>query len=116
MRGMNPTGKHRAKRHHHGAGSVIKRTDRWRSKPWVAVVPYTDSSGRRREMWLSAGSKAEADDLRKAELARIAKGMVRTEQTVVEFVNAWLRRAGGRRTNLSSPTAASASACSAMSP
>lgn len=86
----NPTGKHRVKRHHHGEGSVVKRTDRWRAKPWAAVVPYFDESGQRREMWLSAASRSEADDLRKAELRRLGKGIVRSEQTVGEYVNAWL--------------------------
>ena len=47
----NPTGKHRPKRSHHGSGSVFRRTDRWRARPWVAVVPYLDERGRRREMW-----------------------------------------------------------------
>jgi integrase len=86
----NPTGKHRKKRRHHGEGTVVLRKDRWRAKPWAAVVPYTDASGRRREMWLSAGSKAEAERLRDAEVKKLAKGIVRTEQTVAEYVNAWL--------------------------
>jgi integrase len=90
MRPMNPTGKHRKKRRHHGAGTVILRKDRWRARPWCAVVPYTDASGRRREMWLSAASKAEAERLRDAEVKKLAKGIVRTEQTVAEYVNAWL--------------------------
>ena len=64
MRAMvNPTGKHRRKRRHHGEGTVILRRDRWRARPWAAVVPYLDESGRRREMWLSAASREEADDL-----------------------------------------------------
>jgi integrase len=86
----NPTGKHRRKRRHHGEGTVVERKDRWRRKPWAAVIPYTDAAGRRREMWLSAASRQEADDLRRAELARLAKGIRRTEQTVVEYVTAWL--------------------------
>lgn len=86
----NPTGKHRRKRRHHGEGTVILRTDHWRAKPWAAVVPYRDSAGRKRETWLSAASRAEADDLRKAELARLAKGIVRSDETVGEYVNAWL--------------------------
>jgi integrase len=86
----NPTGKHRRKRRHHGEGTVVLRKDRWRAKPWAAVVPYTDASGRRREMWLSAASKAEAERLRDAEVKKLAKGIVRTEQTVGEYVNAWL--------------------------
>lgn len=86
----NTTGRHRPKRRHHGDGTVLRRTDHYRAKPWVAVVPYLDESGRRREMWLSAASRAEADELRKAELARIRSGIVRTDQTVVEYVNAWL--------------------------
>ena len=57
----NSTGKHRPKRRHHGAGTVVLRKDRWRAKPWAAVVPYIDPSGRRREMWLSASSRAEAE-------------------------------------------------------
>ena len=90
MSGMNPTGKHRPKRRHHGAGTVVLRKDRWRARPWAAVVPYIDPSGRRREMWLSAASKAEADDLRRRELDKLAKGIVRSEQTVGEYVMAWL--------------------------
>ena len=86
----NTTGKHRPKRHHAGEGSVIKRTDRWRSRPWTAIVPYTDASGRRRETWLSAASRQEADELRKAELRKQAKGLVYSEQTVGEYVAAWL--------------------------
>lgn len=85
----NPTGKHRPKRHHHGEGSVFKRTDRWRARPWVAVVPYTDPSGRRREMWLSAGSRQEADDIRKRELAKVRKA-IPTEHTVGSYVRGWL--------------------------
>lgn len=91
MRPMgNPTGKHRPKRRHPGEGTVIRRTDRWRAKPWVAVVPYVDSSGRRRETWLSAVSREAADDLRRREVAKRAKGIVPTEQTVGEYVTAWL--------------------------
>lgn len=86
----NPTGQHRRKRRHHGEGTVVLRKDRWRAKPWAAVVPYTDSAGRRREMWLSAGSRQEADDLRRKEVARIHRGIVPTEQTVGQYVNAWL--------------------------
>lgn len=87
----NLSGKHRPKRHHAGEGSVLKRTDRWRSRPWVAVVPYTDASGRRRETWLSATSREEADELRKAELRKQAKGLVYSELTVGEYLVAWLR-------------------------
>jgi integrase len=86
----NPLGKRRPKRRHHGEGTVVHRTDRWRAKPWAAVVPYTDLQGRRREMWLSAASRQEADDLRKNELDKLRKGILRTEQTVGEYVNAWL--------------------------
>jgi len=64
MTPMNPTGKHGRKRRHPGEGTVLRRKDRWRARPWAAVVPYLDDQGRRREMWLSAASKAEADDLR----------------------------------------------------
>lgn len=64
MRAMvNPTGKHRRKRRHHGEGAVILRRDRWRARPWAAVVPYLDESGRRREMWLSAASRETGTDL-----------------------------------------------------
>jgi integrase len=86
----NPTGKHRPKRRHHGEGTVLKRTDRWRAKPWVAVVPYTDPSGKRREMWLSASSRDEADGLRKREIAKRAKRIVPTEHTVGSYVRNWL--------------------------
>jgi integrase len=86
----NPTGKHRAKRRHHGEGTVLKRTDRWRAKPWAAVVPYIDPSGRRREMWLSASSRDEAEALRKREMARIAKRTVPTGHTVGSYVRGWL--------------------------
>lgn len=86
----NPEGKHRPKRRHHGDGSVVKRTDRWRARPWAAVIPYRDAQGRRREMWLSAGSRAEAEKLRHDEVERIRKGIVPTDQTVEGFVNAWL--------------------------
>jgi integrase len=86
----NATGKHRRKRRHHGEGTVVLRKDRWRARPWAAVVPYLDEQGRRREMWLSAESRAEADDLRRAELARMRKGIVPTAETVGDYVNAWL--------------------------
>jgi len=86
----NPTGKHRRKRRHHGEGTVVLRKDRWRAKPWAAVVPYLDESGRKREMWLSAGSKAEADDLRQRELARLRRGIVPTFETVGQYVTGWL--------------------------
>lgn len=86
----NPTGKRKPKRRHHGEGSVVKRTDRYRARPWAAIVPYLDESGRRREMWLSAASRSEADALRKAELARLRKGIISSNETVLEYVNAWL--------------------------
>jgi integrase len=86
----NPTGKHRKKRRHHGEGTVVLRKDRWRARPWAAVVPYTDKSGRRREMWLSAESREAADALLRAEVARVRKGIVPTDQTVGQYVNAWL--------------------------
>lgn len=92
MRGMtNPTGKHRAKRRHHGEGTVVLRKDRWRAKPWAAVVPYVDASGRRRETWLSAASRAEAEELRKVELARRRRNVVPTDQTVGGYVIGWLQ-------------------------
>jgi integrase len=87
----NPTGKRRPKRSHHGDGTApFKRTDRWRRKPWVTVVPYTDESGRRREMWLSAASKPEAEALRKRELDKLRKGIIPTHETVGQYMSAWL--------------------------
>lgn len=86
----NPTGKHRRKRRHHGEGTVVHRKDKWRAKPWAAVVPYYDPSGRRREMWLSAGSRDEADDLRKRELDKLRKGVKPTTHTVRSYVEDWL--------------------------
>jgi integrase len=86
----NPTGKHRPKRRHHGEGTVLQRTDRWRARPWAAVIPYTDPSGRRREMWLSASSRAEAEGLRKREIGKLAKRTVPTEHTVGSYVRGWL--------------------------
>jgi integrase len=102
MSAMNPTGKHRPKRHRHGEGSVFQRKDvypaghrlagqrRYRENPWVAVVPYVDGSGRRRETWLSASSRQAADDLRRREVAKRARGLVPTDQTVGDYVSAWL--------------------------
>lgn len=86
----NPTGKHRRKRRHPGEGTVVLRRDRWRAKPWAAVVPYLDASGRRREMWLSAGSRAEADELRKAEVAKLRRGIVPSDLTVTLYIAEWL--------------------------
>ena len=91
MRPMpNPTGKHRPKRRHPGEGTVVRRKDRWRAKPWAAVVPYVDESGRPRQMWLSAASRDEAEALRKSELERIRSARPRTRLTVGAFVMAWL--------------------------
>lgn len=90
MTPMNPTGKHGRKRRHPGEGTVLRRKDRWRARPWAAVVPYLDDQGRRREMWLSAASKAEADDLRRAELAKLRKGIIPTHETVGQYVTGWL--------------------------
>jgi integrase len=89
----NPTGKHRPKKRHPGEGTVVKRTDRWRAKPWAAVVPYTDASGRTRQAWLSAGSRAEAERLLKAEVAKRKAAPVRTEHTVGSYVSGWLMTA-----------------------
>ena len=86
----NPTGAHRAKKRHHGEGTVVRRKDHWRKNPWVAVIPYLDASGRRRTMWLSAASREEADDLRKRELAKLRKGIVPTHETVGQYVTGWL--------------------------
>jgi integrase len=85
----NPTGAHRRKRRHHGEGTVILRKDHWRAKPWTAVVPYVDQAGRRREVWLSAASRDEADQLRKDELARRRRA-VPTDHTVGSYVRDWL--------------------------
>ncbi len=86
----NPTGKRRPKRRHHGEGTVVHRKDRWRARPWAAVVPYLDEQGRRREMWLSAGSRDEAEQRRKDELARVRKGIIPTAETVGQYMIAWL--------------------------
>lgn len=86
----NPTGRHKPKRRHHGDGTVVCRKDRWRRLPWAAVVPYTDQAGRRREMWLSAGSRDEAERLRKVELDRLRKGIIPTFETVGQYMTAWL--------------------------
>lgn len=86
----NPTGRHRRKRRHHGEGTVVLRRDRWRAKPWAAVVPYVDASGRRREMWLSAESRDEAEALRRAELARLRALAPSSGHTVSAYVREWL--------------------------
>lgn len=93
MRPMNPTGKHRPKKRHPGEGTVVRRTDRWRAKPWAAVVPYTDASGRRRQTWLSAASRAEAERLLKDELVKRKAAPVRTAHTVGSYVSGWLMTA-----------------------
>jgi len=85
----NPTGRHRPKRHHHGEGTVVKRTDHWRALPWVAVVPYLDASGRKRTTWLSAASREEAEKLRKAEVGRVRK-LAPAAETVRDYMTAWL--------------------------
>lgn len=90
---VNRTGKHRPKRRHHGDGTVVRRKDRWRAKPWAAVVPYIDPSGRRRETWLSAASRAEAEVLLAAELAKRRKVPVRSGHTVGSYVTDWLQHA-----------------------
>lgn len=86
----NPQGKHRKKRRHHGDGTVVLRKDRWRRKPWAAVVPYIDPSGRRRETWLSAASRSEAETLLHDELLRRRGDTVPTEHTVGSYVRDWL--------------------------
>lgn len=88
----NPKGTHRAKRRHHGEGTVIRRKDHWRAKPWAAVVPYIDQAGRRRETWLSAASRDEAEDLLRHEVAR-RKRTVPTAHTVGSYVRDWLMNA-----------------------
>jgi integrase len=91
MREMpNPTGKHRPKRRHPNEGTVVLRKDRWRAKPWAAVVPYRDASGRRRTMWLSAASRSEAEQLRRQEVARRDRGIVPQAVTVEQYVRDWL--------------------------
>lgn len=88
---VNQLGKHRKKRRHHGEGTVIERTDRWRAKPWAAVVPYRDASGRRREKWLSATSRAEAEARRRDFLRSLQRTTVEAmERTVSDQVQAWL--------------------------
>lgn len=86
----NPTGSHRPKKRHPGEGTVVRRKDRWRAKPWAAVVPYTDASGRRRETWLSAASRAEAEALLRDELRRRKAAPAATRETVGQYVTAWL--------------------------
>ena len=41
-------------------------------------------------MWLSAGSRDEADELRRAELVRVRKGIIPTAETVGQYMTAWL--------------------------
>jgi hypothetical protein len=89
----NPLGKHRPKQRHPGEGTVVKRKDRWRAKPWAAVVPYTDASGRRRTTWLSAGSRAEAEGLLRDELKKRKAAPVVTGHTVGSYVKGWLMTA-----------------------
>jgi integrase len=88
----NPLGKHGRKRRHHGEGSVVRRKDHWRAKPWVAVVPWTDDRGVRREAWLSAASREEAEDLLKHELVKRARTRP-TDHTVGSYVIDWLATA-----------------------
>ena len=88
----NPTGKHRPKTRHPGEGTVFRRKDTWRSDPWSAVVPYRES-GRRRETWLSAASRAEAEALLRAEVARRKAAPVVTAHTVGSYVAGWLMTA-----------------------
>jgi integrase len=92
MTTVNPTGKHRRKRRHHGEGTVVLRSGHWRAKPWAAVVPYTDSAGRRREKWLSASSRDEADRLRREFLRTLARGVTveGLALTVGAHVATWL--------------------------
>lgn len=91
MRAMgNPTGKHRPKRRHPGEGTVVRRKDRWRAKPWAAVVPYVDASGRKHQTWLSAGSRAEAEALLRGEIAKRKAAPVVTGHTVGSYVLGWL--------------------------
>jgi integrase len=86
----NPEGRHRPKKRHPGEGTVVRRKDRWRAKPWAAVVPYADASGRRRETWLSAASRAEAEGLLRDELKRRKAAPAQTRETVGQYVTAWL--------------------------
>lgn len=95
---MNPTGRHGPKRRRHGEGTVVRRsprrladgTLRQRAQPWAAVVPWVDATGRRRETWYSAGSRAEAEAIRRREVARLSRGARPTGLTVAEYVSGWL--------------------------
>lgn len=88
----NRTGAHRPKRRHHGEGTVVRRKDHRRAKPWAAVVPYLDETGRRREAWLSAASRAEAEELLRHELVR-RRRVVPSSHTVGSYVTDWLATA-----------------------
>lgn len=94
---MNVSGKHRKKRRHHGEGTVVLRSGHWRRKPWAAVVPYTDAAGQRREKWLSASSREEAERLRGELVKRIDGGanVASLEQTVAEYAMTWLASRDG---------------------
>lgn len=85
----NPSGRHRPKKRHPGEGTVVRRKDRWRAKPWAAVVPYVDAAGRSRQMWLSAASRDEAEALRKDAVKRL-RSVLPTRETVGEYVTLWL--------------------------
>lgn len=86
----NPEGRHRPKKRHPGEGTVVRRKDRWRARPWAAVVPYIDVLGRRRETWLSAASRAEAEVLLRDETKRRRAAPAQTRETVGQYVTAWL--------------------------
>ena len=86
----NPTGRHRPKTRHPGEGTVFRRKDAWRSEPWSAVVPFRES-GRRRQMWLSAASKADADRLRAMAVVRGIPEPRRGVQGFVRGSRGWYR-------------------------
>lgn len=91
MQRMNPTGKHRKKRRHHGEGTVILRRDHWRRNPWVAIVPYRDESGRARRMSRSAASQEEAEEARKELVRKLRAVPARSLVTSVhDYAALWL--------------------------
>lgn len=91
MGSVNPTGKHRKKRRHHGDGTVILRRDHWRRLPWLAVVPYLDEAGQRRKMYRSAASQEAAEEARKDLVRKLAAVPARSlVMTLHEYAADWL--------------------------
>jgi integrase len=100
MHGVNPSGKHRPKRRHHGEGSrPFLAADARRQRPWRCALRLgrDPETGRLRTKWFSGTSASDAATQRDDYLKRLRRARTpeAAESTVADVLNAYLAERTG---------------------